>query len=268
MAISPISFSLPYQGRTILVDDVSKLQALRWSERCEIKQLARELGSNLEHDLSGRVNLIHNTLTEHLPKASEEAKNIFIACLKVALLSSLIAGAILGGIFLGPGLPIVLAVAALAVSSMFYVETAEGFTFPERRIQEGEPTGPWFCPNIETLTLRGKIAVGSVVWPMLSGLVLPLVEACTRKSRWENVLAKQNEQLANIIPSFCEFYKQHGPELIDKLNEKIEAVQDRWILSEIDQWEDALESVHAQIAFLQNFDPDVPDLNIDAEFAG
>jgi hypothetical protein len=255
MSISPISMNLPFQGRTVAVNDVSEIQRLGWAECFEVKQIAKELGSNLEHDLCHRVDLIQDTLIKQLPEANEQTKNILIACLKTAFLSSLVAGAILSALFLGPSVSIVLGIVACAVSILLYVTTAEDFIFPERRIQNDEPAGPWFCPNIETL--RGKIAVGSLVMPIIGGLITPLVEACTQKSRWENVFAKQNEQLASVIPSYCEFYKQQGPALIAKLNEKIQGPQDRWSSGGRERWERALECVHTQIEFLQNFDPTI-----------
>lgn len=262
MSISPISLSLPYQGRTITIDDISKLEKLRFIELFEIRRIAEEIGSNLEHDLGCKIYLIQDTLTKHLPEAKEQTKNILIACLKTSFLISLIAVAIFGGLFVAPeaGLALIFGSFAFVTDFLFYAIAQEGFVFPERRTREGTPPGPWFCPNIETF--RGKMAAATVLLPLIGGLVLPLVEACTRKSRWESVLAKQNENLAEIIPSYCEFYKQHGVALVEKLNEKIQGPQDRWSYSSKERWEKALECVYAQVAFLKNFDPNVPELTV------
>jgi hypothetical protein len=257
--MTAVSLTLPYQGREFVIDDVSQVMRSSWQGRREICEVAKTLGCNLENDLGSRVDLINNTLLHHLPEAKDQTKNILIALLKTALIVSLIAGAVWGGIFLAPALGVALGIVAASLSLFFFATASEEYVFPERRVQKGEPPGPWFCPNIETL--RGRIAATSIVWPVLGGLIVPLIEACTRKSRWEQVLSKQNEQLAECIPSLCAFYKTHGQELVDNLQEK-KSSSPSW---DKKRWEEALESVGAQVAFLKNFDPDVPVLNIHAE---
>lgn len=91
------------------------------------------------------------------------------------------------------------------------------FIFPERRIRRGdgeEITGPWYCPNRETT--RGKLAFYSIVWPVISGLFLPLLETCTRQSRWETVFVKQQAQVKEISERLAEFYKAYGERLLDQ----------------------------------------------------
>ncbi len=256
MGVSVLSLVLPYQGRQIIITDASQISKSRWCECFELQRVAREIGSNLQHDLGHRVDLIHNTLTGHLPEANEQTKNILIAFLKTACLVSLIAGAIFSGLFIGAVPAAFLGSSAFIASVVLYAIASNDFIFPERRIQDGEPSGPWFCPNIKTL--NGKLAIASIVWPVIGGIILPLVEAWSRKSRWEGVLEKQNEQLAAVIPSFCEFYKQHGQILVERLNEKIQNAQDT---RSRDTWEKTLECAYAQVAFLRNFDPGVPDLH-------
>ena len=234
------------------VESFCQLRRFRLAENCDLGPFIKEIDPSFKNDLCDRAGLFYDTRLKRLPEAKQQTKNILIACLKTALLVSLIAATVLSSLFVGPVLGALCGTITFFVSTALYVKANDECIFPERRIQKGEPKGPWFSPNIETFA--GQVAACTVI----GGLVSPLIEACTRKARWENVAIEQRRQFAERAVHHCEFYKRHAETLFNKLDKKMqEAGPKDSSIKEI--WMRARQCLNAQLEFLQYCDKDVPN---------
>lgn len=252
MKSQTVSFDLPSCINDIIIDEQSPLIQLRTFDTI-LKGIAHNIETNLtcNWDLGKRVHLIYDTLANRLPEVRQErTKDIIFACLKTAILVALIAGTVFSAFFLEtPLIPIFSGLASIVLSYIFYFQAQENFIFPQRRIQEEKSLTPWFCPDLETVL--GKLAVASVIWPTLGGLFLPLIEACTRKSRWENILDTQKNQIDDEANGLLLFYDNHYKELLKRVQTRDALIQSHH--SSDEKPGELLKYIKAQCEFLESF---------------
>ncbi len=246
-SIQPIQ--VPYQSSFVEINQLPPLNGFAF----RIREIAREIDPNLSThiELGSKICLLKDTIVRKLPKEkADETQNKIIALIQIAAAVTLAAVTVFLGLSGSTVYCITAGVILGLVNLMNYVISSDDYAFVEKRITDGSPAGPWFCPNMDTN--YGKFAAATLVWPLLAGFFTPLLETFSRVDRWEATLKTQVEQLGQSIQPLCDFYKAHAFDLFNKIQMKENSER------EDDPYKKAAEDLFLQLDFLRQFDAAVP----------
>lgn len=220
-----------------------------------IEENRPEIAVNYEFN----TDLILDTIQRKIPEAEgSEGKRIFAAYIVTAVLVATVVAAIFVCGTMTFSLEAQISAVSLAVvANLFsYIWFNPKFVFPEKRLYRLTPPGPWYHPNISTV--KGYLTAITLVWPVIMGMISPLLEAYSLKARWEDVLERQKEQLVKNVPQLCMLYKEWGQNVLKGLEaKKSKQVWD----SAIRRDEEMIARFQMMADFLRHFDATVPKLN-------